>query len=118
MNAVRTKHNLDFEVSEWEIGMITKSGYDRFRIGTVTGLWRCTPISYNILAIENSEKGNGHLEDVFEWFENSCKRDKKNLVVEELLNEKFKTHLITQRGFTKGIHERSNHVYKYHNNMK
>jgi len=89
-----TIHHLPFEVANW----ITPD-FLLFQIGTCNGQWRYTGKSYDILSIKNSEPGNGHLNDVFEWFEYSCKRDHKNLVVLELFNEQFKIHLIKKRGF-------------------
>jgi len=90
----RSNHNLSFEVAPWIMGDFT-----RFRIGTCHGLWRATDDCYQILAIDNEVKGNGHLIDVFEWFENSCKRDKKNLMVLELWNNDFAKYLIRVKGF-------------------
>lgn len=69
-----------------------------FEVGTCHGLWRATEHSY-ILAIVNDEPGNGHLDDVLAWFEHSCRRDEKRLRVLEVLNERFKNHLIEKRGF-------------------
>jgi hypothetical protein len=90
----QSSHILDFEVTNWIMGP-----YIQFRIGTCHGLWNATGESYDILAIDNKEKGNGHLEDVFEWFENSCRRDNRDLKVLEVWNQKFKKHLIEKRGF-------------------
>lgn len=47
----------------------------------------------------NKEPGNGHLTDVFEWFEYSCKQDKKILLVREFFNDEFYKHCIEKRGF-------------------
>ena len=90
----QSSHSLDFEVADWIMGP-----YVQFRIGTCHGLWNATANSYDILAIDNKEKGNGHLEDVFEWFENSCKRDNRDLKILEVWNQDFKQHLIEKRGF-------------------
>jgi len=87
-------HKLDFEAAPWIMG-----DFMQFRIGTCHGLWGVTDTTYDILAIDNREKGNGHLEDVFEWFENSCKRDGKDLRILEVWNGNFLKHLITKRGF-------------------
>lgn len=87
-------HNLYFEVADWIMGP-----YVQFRIGTCHGLWNVTDKSYDILAIDNKERGNGHLEDVFEWFKNSCRRDNKDLKVLEVWNKRFQKHLIEKRGF-------------------
>lgn len=96
MEQFKSTHNLDFETA---IGV----GFDtsRFRVGTCEGLYSCSDGCFNIIAIENNAKGNGHLQDVFDWFENSCKRDGYKLRVLELWNKKFMNHLISKRGFYK-----------------
>lgn len=90
----KTTHDLPFEVAAW-----LTSNFMRFRIGTCNGLWRCTNEFYDILAIDNTKPGNGHFNDVFEWFEHSCQRDKKSLRILEVWNGRLKEHLITKRGF-------------------
>lgn len=102
----KSTHDLSFEAAEWELskwGMTELMGseFKRFRIGTCSGLWQSTDKSYDILAIDNSKRGNGHFDDVLEWFENSCKRDKKHLMFLEVWNEKLMKHLIEKRGFIK-----------------
>lgn len=92
---MKTTHNLQFEVAPW-----IDPKWQRFRVGTCGGLWRDTGHSYDILAIDNNEPGNGHLEDVFEWFESSCKRDGKSLRILECMNKRFELHLKMYRGFT------------------
>lgn len=94
-NAVTTLHNLDFECAEWRYD----SRFMMFKVGTCEGLWTSTSMTYDILAIDNSVPGNGHFEDVLQWFEHSCRRDKKNLRFLEIMNIKFKIHLISKRGF-------------------
>ena len=97
----KSKHNLKFEAAPYESNLDPNINWMRFRIGTCEGLWCATETSYKILAIENKDKGNGHLEDVIQWFENSCKRDKKSFEILEVWNEGFKNHLINKYGFTK-----------------
>jgi hypothetical protein len=101
MNAVETIHRLDFEAAPWEPipGFPAAKDFNRFRIGTCEGLWQSTENSYEILAITNSIPGNGHFEDVLQWFEHSCKRDRKHLKILEIMNMRFRKHLITKRGF-------------------
>jgi len=94
-NAITTKHNLDFLSTSWNLN----PDFSVFKIGSVEGLWFCDGASYCIVALENSEPHNGHLDDVFEWFEHSCKRDGYTLRILELFNSKFKSHLIGKRGF-------------------
>ena len=94
MKTIKTKHNLQFEVAPWS------KDFSQFRVGTVEGLYRVTKESYEILAIANSKIGNGHIEDVWQWFEASCKRDRKSLKVLEVWNKRFANYLTKKRGFT------------------
>lgn len=98
---LKTKHNLPFEVAEWETGKILdpNSTFRVFRVGTVGGLWDSTDTTYDVLAFLNEQPGNGHLEDVFEWFFSSCKRDNKDLRVLELWNKRFKAYLMREHEF-------------------
>lgn len=119
-NACQTTHNLDFEVAESPyniFGDIFGSGHKLFRVGTCNGQWGSTPDSYYILSVINEEKGNGHLTDVFEWFEFSCKRDNKNLLVLECINEDFYLHLLSKRGFIP-LDDKGNNVIKVFNKKK
>jgi hypothetical protein len=61
----------------------------------------------------NDRPGNGHLEDMFEWFEHSCKRDNKALVIAEFFNERFKKHCIEKRGFTEIPNKKNNLIKIY-----
>lgn len=92
----KSTHNLPFEVAEWH-----DPGFKLFRVGSCEGMWSSDSKSYIIVAITNNEPHNGHLNDCFEWFENSCKRDKKSLKVVEIMNVDFMFHLINKRGFKK-----------------
>lgn len=98
-----TTHKLDFGVADWRPldGFPIAGEFKRFKVGTCKGLWRSTSRSYDILAITNDVPGNGHFEDVLEWFENSCKRDGRDLNILEVWNKDFKKHLIKKRGFKK-----------------
>lgn len=98
---IETAHKLDFEVAEWEFDLVLGGGFKRFRVGTVTGVWRSTETSYDILGITNEVPGNGHFEDVLQWFESSCKRDHKDFKILEVWNEGLKKHLVKKRGFKK-----------------
>lgn len=105
----KTTHNLAFEVADWDpnktkIGKFLNlamdtSAFIQFKVGTVYGLWTSTSDCYIILSIYNEEPGNGHLDDVLQWFYYSCVRDKKHLRIEELMNDDFAQHLREKRGF-------------------
>lgn len=104
-----TKHKLDFEVAEWKsflghIGWLLSKLSKRqhwalYSVGTIHGQWIATETAYEVLSIFNNEPGNGHLGDMFEWFEHSCKRDKKDFIIREFWNDNFKRHCIEKRGF-------------------
>lgn len=91
----KSTHNLPFEVAQYIMPDVLA-----YRVGTCTGIYSWDAKNYIIIGITNHEQNNGHLDDVFEWFENSCKRDKKNLMVAEIMNRRFMKHLIEKRGFT------------------
>lgn len=105
MTPFRSTHNLKFESAEWvnPIGIILNADEVNpwliYRVGTCHGQWRSTRDAYEILTVINEVPGNGHLQDVLEWFEQSCRRDKKDLVVREMWNRPFMEHLIAKRGF-------------------
>lgn len=114
---MHTTHNLPFEAAPWDptfaeffpqllaIIMRIKEPIVAFRVGTCDGIYTVRDNAYQIIAIQNSEPGNGHFEDVLQWFENSCKRDKKNLMFMEIMNADFGRHLCLKRGFKrKGAH--------------
>lgn len=92
---LKTTHNLPFLVAQWE----HSREWMMYRVGTMNGLWRSTPDAYEILSMVNTQPGNGHFQDVFEWFEHSCKRDKKALIIREVWNRELLQHLLTKRGF-------------------
>lgn len=75
--------------------------FTHFRIGTVNGIYSAIPDAYIVLAILNNVPGNGHMDDFFEYFERSCRRDKKAFRIIEILEKRFRDHLIQKRGFTK-----------------
>lgn len=89
MNAIRTIHNLPFEASDYfqHYGIDDGYGWKGFRIGTCEGLWTEKGRCYRILALMNKDPHNGHLDDVFQWFMYSCKRDGFPLVVHEVMNK-------------------------------
>jgi hypothetical protein len=106
-----SRNKLAFEVAHGNVFEV-EDGWLRFRIGTCAGMWRSTDDAYEILAISNDVPGNTHLSDVFDWFENSCKRDKKMLRIREVWNIGFKSHLVNKRGFKE---ENKNDVVKNFN---
>jgi len=75
-----------------------------FRVGTCHGLWRSSPTHYEILAIKNDQKGNGHFAKAMWWFEQSCRRDKKKLMLREVWNPWLYYQSIKKFGYkrTKG----------------
>lgn len=97
----KSTHNLHFMCAPHDFQIIDPGDvpWVKFKIGTCEGLWRAKNKNYEILAIKNHEPGNGHFQDMFDWFENSCKRDKHSLVVIQVDNKRLKKHLLEKRGF-------------------
>jgi hypothetical protein len=93
---IKTKHDLDFEMSR--DGSDT-SGLAVFRVGTCCGQFRVADDAYEIVSVLNTESGNGHFDDMMQWFEHACRRDDKGLRFTCILNERFAFHLIEKRGF-------------------
>lgn len=95
----QSTHKLDFLSAHWS-NPFNSEGWQVFKIGTCDGQWVATKDTYDILTVINQSPGNGHFNDVIEWFENSCKRDKKSLRILEVWNTKLALHLVTKKGFT------------------
>ena len=99
MSNWKSKNNLDFLHADSLHDHL--GDHSLFKIGTCHGQYGATSDSYYILTVLNDCAGNGHLDDVFEWFERSCVRDSKNLLILEIFNAKFYDHCIEKRGFIK-----------------
>jgi hypothetical protein len=69
-----------------------------FRVGTCEGLWRSTSEAYEILAVVNHKRGNGHFKEAMLWFEQSCRRDRKALLVREIWNPRL-AFMLRRNGF-------------------
>lgn len=93
-------HKLDFELRPYNQQMIKNKTYLEFRIGCIEGLYTCHNKCYEILALKSSNKGSGHMIDVLEWFEASCKRDKCSLKICEIMNKRLYEYLV-KKGFQK-----------------
>lgn len=95
----KTSNSLDVEI------IVTNTPYEdygfwkQFKIGTCFGTFGEADDSLEIFGISNSNKGNGHLNDVLEYFEYICAKKNKNLCFSHFENQDFKKHLINKRGF-------------------
>jgi hypothetical protein len=95
MNAIETTHKLDFEACPWPIS----PDQTAYRIGTCHGIYYFSDEGINLIVIHNDNPGNGHLEDVFEWFEYACRAQGCDLYIRSFFNKRFKKHCIEERGF-------------------
>jgi hypothetical protein len=104
----RSTHNLIFYSAYWQ-NPFNLDHWQVFKIGTCKGQWVATDDSYDIISILNECPGNGHFDDVLEWFENSAKRDHKKLRILSVENKRLASHLVKKRGFT---YQRDNNLIK------
>ncbi len=100
----KTKNNLEFLVAQSPYdtivrGLVGGPAHQLYKVGTCEGQWGSTGDSLFILSVLNKDPGNGHLDDLFEWFEYSAKEHSMNLMVLECENERFYDHLLSKRGF-------------------
>ena len=102
----RSTHRLDFMACPWH----RNPEFIAYHVGTCAGIYASTPETYDIIAVVNDTPGNGHFEDVLEWFEQSCRRDRRALRFMEILNERLRDHLVNKRGFQ---YEGENNCIKY-----
>jgi N-acetylglutamate synthase-like GNAT family acetyltransferase len=102
MNAITTKHALDFMAMPWYNDLVPNNdGIMVFEVGTCHGQYLVSKEGLEIISITNDMPGNGHLEDVFEWFEFAAKQQGIDLYIRAFLNPQFKIHCIEKRGFRK-----------------
>ncbi len=92
-------HNLDFEVFEYDKKFPDGYYWQRFKVGTTEGFFTTNINDYTVYSIYNKESGNGHLEDLLEWFNYMGETNKKDLIFLDAFNRRFKKHLIEKRGF-------------------
>lgn len=96
---MQTSNSLSFDVHPYNKPFPRGYFWECFEVGTCNGLFFKTPTSINIYSICNKEANNGHLNDVFEWFDYFCKRDNKDFIIMDVFNRNFKKHLIEKREF-------------------
>lgn len=99
---MKTRHKLPFLQAHNDI-----TGVPQFMIGTCHGqfMWsfQGKQLVLTIISIINNVPGNGHLNDVFQWFEYSAKRNNAVLRIVEFFNPRFKIHCIEKRGFKEDL---------------
>lgn len=98
---INTKHSLEFFVAKDP----EKSGWQYFKVGTITGKYRFMNDAIEISRIDNENPGNGHLDDMFEHFEHAVKDTPRVLRILNITNERFEQHLIGKRDFRTILHE-------------
>lgn len=93
-----TAERPEFLSAHWN-NPFNDEGWQVFKVGTCDGQWRDGGDNFEILTVVNDNPGNGDFEHVLSWFYESCKRDKKNLLIREVWNHKLAKHLVLKRGF-------------------
>lgn len=95
----QSSHKLDFRTSPWKNPLSVGPLWNEFFIGTCRGQWRESKESYEILSLLNTTPGNGHFDDVLEWFSHLAKGKGKDLLIRQCWNAELKRHLVNKRGF-------------------
>jgi len=102
MSNIITTHSLPYEqrhCEPWELNRFPD--HSGFRIGTVDGIFRFIATdAIMVSVVNNSDPGNGHIEDFYEWFEYSAVLNGCDLIIAAVLNKRFLGHLLRKRGFT------------------
>lgn len=77
------------------------TGFYIFRVGTVHGLYRynLSNHSFDILAIKNEEKGNGHFQEAMRYFEESAARERAKLRLCEVWNMRLYYNSVKHHGY-------------------
>ena len=83
-----------FETTQEPLNVARYGAWLGFKVGTCHGLWRPTNDAYEILAIKNDEKGNGHFQITMQYFEESAKRDGKCVRMREVFNIRLAKNLL------------------------
>lgn len=94
----KSTHALKFRSAAHLIGGVD-TGMNKFEIGTVHGLWNASTLSIDIFACINNEPGNGHLDDVFEWFFAIAKEKGLPVRVTNVSSPTFREQLIEKWKF-------------------
>ena len=77
------------------------TNFFEFRVGTVTGLYRYSIAdhAFEILAIKNKIKGNGHFKVAMDYFEQSARREKAILRLCEVFNPRLYWNSVVHHGY-------------------
>lgn len=98
MKRFRTTHNLKISIAPQTFAG-RPTGNTLYKIGTCHGFYRSTNLSVDIIAMVNDEPGNGHFDDVLQWFTEIARLEGKLLRVVEIMNPEIATRLIQFYGF-------------------
>jgi hypothetical protein len=97
-SAPLTENMLPISWFRWEKSVGHEKVY-KFICGTVDGIFTVEKERVVMIGIGNMQPGNGHITDVFQWFERACRELKKNFWIVEIINEGFYRHLVEKHCF-------------------
>lgn len=80
-----------------------RMGFFKFRVGTCEGLYRYNPIihAFEILAVVNNQKGNGHFAQAMKYFETSAIREGARIRLCEVFNPWLYYVSVRKHGYTR-----------------
>lgn len=94
----KSEHKLKFLTAPHLIAG-APTGLEKFEVGTCHGLWRQDKASIEVWAVINGSPGNGHMDDVMQWFLELARLQNVILAVMDISNLAFKNQLILKWGF-------------------
>lgn len=92
------EHMLSISWFRWEKSVGHEKVY-KFICGTVDGIFTVERDRIVMIGIGNMDPGNGHVVDVFQWFDRAAKELKKDFWVVEIINAGFHRCLVERHGF-------------------
>lgn len=94
----KSPHKLKFKTAPHLIGG-APTGMEKFIVGTCHGLWVQHNLSVDMWAVINEKPGNGHMDDVIEWFFQIAKAGNVPIRVMDISNKTFYDELVEKWKF-------------------
>lgn len=84
----------------WDEDHPINPSYRQFHCANIDGLWELDESTIIIVAIQNKKPHDGSFQTFMKQVYKKCSKEQKHLFFAEILNDRFKEHLISKHGFT------------------